>query len=506
MGVIENILNKNNQPNQNSVIENALKLQSDNRSAFSKAYDPMVEQRAKTLRTISDANTSGQQGFLESAFQTGGELLGAVSDPLSAALQAYSPGIIKKPLSAIGNFIGKGVKDVANRISDIPAVQKYAQTPVSKNLERDIRAFNQYLVLLAPSSKGTSDVLGKISSTVGDVAEMSGKKTLSTLRSKFVRDLTRPEQTNKIKLMEVPRTREVGRGPFRKNIIDPSLKEANITKEVLKIPKIGRHNTFQRNYNIISSFNKKEAEKLVTLMKENDFIYPRQELASRLNETRKVLSENPLLVGDAGKTANKMINKVEQMVNEAPAKGSNLLEIRKNYDNWIQSQKGQNIFDPKNENALSIANREIRRTINNFLDEKATKVSLKDSLRKQSNLYGALENIAPKAAKEANSAIGRLFQKSLKIMRLKNLTVEQMGTLIGVAGFGSAALFAPTVAAIGIPSFLTIAAGKLLLRPELRITIGKLFKLAGKSLSSTDEKVIRNLLSAGVETNALQNK
>ncbi len=506
MGVIENILNKNNQPKGNSVIENALNLQKSNQSAFSKAYDPMVAQRVKSLQTISDANTSGQQGFLESAYQTGGELLGSASDPFAAALQAYSPNIIKKPLNAIGNFIGKGVQDVANKISDIPAVQQYAQTPESKNLERDIKAFNQYLVLLAPNAKGSSGLLGKLSSKFGDIAEESGKKTLSTLRGKFIRDLTRPEQTNKIKLMEVPRTTEIGRGPFKKSIIEPSFKEAKIAKEVLNIPNVGRHNTFQRNYNVISAFNKQEAKKLVTLINKNDFIYPRQELISRLNETRSVLSENPLLVGDAGKTASKMVDKVEQMVNEVPAKGSNLLEIRKNYDNWIQSQKGQNIFDPKNENALSIANREIRRTINDFLDEKATKVSLKDSLRKQSNLYGALENIAPKAAKEADSAIGRLFQKSLKIMRLKNLTVEQMGTLIGVAGFGSAALFAPAVAAVGIPSFLTIMAGKLILKPELRITIGKLFKMVGKSLNNSDRKVIKNLLSTGVETSLLQNK
>jgi len=50
-----------------------------------------------------------------------------------------------------------------------------------------------------------------------------------------------------------------------------------------------------------------------------------------------------------------------------------------------------NIFDPSKENAFSIANREIRQSINDFVDTRAT-VDVKTTLREQSNLFSAMEN------------------------------------------------------------------------------------------------------------------
>ena len=84
----------------------------------------------------------------------------------------------------------------------------------------------------------------------------------------------------------------------------------------------------------------------------------------------------------------KLLNKMISLIEENKGSGSGVLKARKAYDAWVKSQKPK-VFSAETENAFSIANREIRQTLNTILDEKAVSVSVKEELKSQSNLFNA---------------------------------------------------------------------------------------------------------------------
>ncbi len=316
---------------------------------------------------------------------------------------------------------------------------------------------------------------------VAKVVETGAEDTLKANKGAFIKDLVTPEQTKAVKIDQVGRTTETGKGPFKKSVIEPSAQEAKAAEHVANVPNIDEKATLQQNYNHIKTENKAEAIRLEEQVKANDFAYPRKELLSRLNAAKEELARNPVITGDAEKTAEKLIAEITRRINATPAKGSNLLKVRKEFDQWLENQKGGNVFDPAKESALSVSNRQIRQTINTFLDEKAPNAGVRDSLRKQTALYDAMDNIAPKAAKEADSAMGRFFQKMDSVLGTKNKAVQILAATVGIGGLGAASAFAPAVAAGGIGGYLLYKAGKLVLSPKARKAISGVIKELGKT-------------------------
>lgn len=473
-------------------------------NTFSNNWEDIKSERVGKLQEIADVTSAGKQSFAHGAFQTGGQLVGAAFDPFVAGIKTYTPEVIKKGVGAAFSPISKGIAHVSDVISNIPSLQKFAMTDQSKVLERDIEALNEYLVLLAPESKGVSKTISKLAVESGEVAEKSALKSMTSIKSNFVEKLVSPEKTKAVKLAEVARTTETGSGMFKKSVVAPTNAEKKAIEEVMKIPEVSPSNTLQQNYNIISKANTQAAKQLKKDILANDFIYPKKELLSRLNQSKVKLSESPLIVGDAVKTANKMLAKVEQLISERPSLGSELLEIRKDYDFWIKSQKGAGIFDPARESSMSIANREIRQTLNKFLDDKATNVLVSESRAKQSALFDALENIAPKAAKEADTAVLRAFQQMESILGVKNKLVQMIAALTAVGGLGAAATYAPLALGVGLSTFVMYQGGKLVLKPQFRLLLGEALKVAGNTLSAEEKRVIQSLLAtkAVMELNA----
>src|SRR5690606_18324237 len=125
--------------------------------------------------------------------------------------------------------------------------------------------------------------------------------------------------------------------PFKRSIIEPTRSEIRSAEEVFKIPGISPKKTFQQNYNLIKTQVGELAENLKKSLEKKNFIFPKKELISRLEGVKSRLAENPVLVGDAEKTAGKLISKFRDMVENSPAKGAELLETRKKFDRWVES-------------------------------------------------------------------------------------------------------------------------------------------------------------------------
>lgn len=494
-GWLENVKNRQNTADYRSTPEGQKGLEQTKKSGYFQrlfgeyreaGQDIMSGIQASAGQVERGLKKGGLRGTLDvfgglarGGLRTVGGVASATFAPITEA-----PGI-KQALEGIGTGISK-----------IPGIEGLARkaTILAKNnpeIAKDLGDIVNIAVL--GGGKVVSKPLGTAVKKAGAVVEKSGVKAAKATKKKFVDTLIRPIENKAELISQVPRTTEKGMGMFKRSNVAPTAGEASMIKEVTKIPGIIEKNTLQRNFNIIKSEVTNKAKQLVSDIAKNDFIISKKEVLSRLKVAAQKLTESPLIVGSAEKTAQKLMDGAIKIVKEQKGTGSGIFKARKMYDKWVLNQKPK-AFDAKAENAFSIANRQVRDTLNKILDEKATSLGIKDSLKSQSTLFRAMENIAPKAAYEANTAIGRAMQRVGKILGTRSRVTQGLATAAGIGVLGASAAFAmPLTIASGVGYFL-FRGGKFILKPAVRVQLGKILKTSGHLISPEDKKIIHQAI------------
>jgi len=242
--------------------------------------------------------------------------------------------------------------------------------------------------------------------------------------SNFIKDLITPELTQ-TKGINAIKTGKVTEGGL--------LKDRDITgavpffedtaKAVSKVPGVSKGKTLLENNNAIHDHIGTIADDLVSQLKisgKEMKISDIEQVPAKFNEYMKgvktTLKENPTLVGDAEKTATKILDKFDSLVKEEGSTPDAILSARKKLDAWMSAQKGDNVFDPKTEGAVSVALRAVRQGGNDFLSKLSKDVKVKEMLAEQTSLYNAIDNISPKAFKEGASGFKRWVKAHPKIV------------------------------------------------------------------------------------------
>lgn len=454
---------------------------------------------------IQDIFARGEQTFGESVLQLTGKVgAGTILDFLGEAvisgvegLSAITPDAIEDPLIEtatkaahlfLDTDLGNAGLEAANK--GLEAWNEFrAENP---RAARNIESVVDIGLLIAPV-KGKPKIKSQ-PTLAGRAAEsLTVRAEAQTARQKsdFVDDLVLPKPTAAVRTEQVARTAE--EGLLGTKTVELSAGERAIADQVSLIEGVTPSKTLQGNFTAISEEVASEAKNLKDLLKKNDVLIPKREFTTELDNAILRLQENPLLVGDAAKTAEKVVNKMKQIVDENPGTASGLLQSRKELDAWIKTQRPK-IFDPNQESALSIAVREVRQSTNNFIDERVVNVAVKDSLRKQSHLFRAMDNIGPKAADEASNAILRAWQSANKVLGLKGEFNQILATAFGIGGLGAAATFAPFFTKLLLAGTVTFAAGKAVLSPTAKKGVSKLLGAVDKAIrASKDEALISQL-------------
>ena len=415
--------------------------------------------------------------------EAGLRTVGKVAETAFAPI-VEAPGI-KQGVEAIGNLVTKipGMDFLLNKVNDFSQ-----QHP---DLAKDFKSVIDTAILFGGS--GVSKQTGTTLKKTGLEVEARGLRGVAAAKSSFAEELVSPIPTKTIKIEQVARTTEAG-GFFKKDIVTPTTLEKRAAEEVAKVPGVSQSNTFQKNFNLVRDYNIGQAKKLEADVAKHDFVIPKRVTLSKIRVAAEELKNNPLIVGDAEKTAQRLIAGAEKFVNENKGMGSGILKARKEYDAWVLSQKPK-VFDATSDNAFTVANRSVRNTLNDVLDEGAVNLGVKDSLRRQSSLFNAMENVAEKAALEANTPLLRAFDKIGKILGVKSRLVQAVATAVGIGGLGAAATFAPAVAVLGGVGFIIYQGGRLIMRPEVRIAFGRLLQEAGHLLGAEEKKIIQEALN-----------
>lgn len=211
--------------------------------------------------------------------------------------------------------------------------------------------------------------------------------------------------------------------------ITPNAQQVAIENEVKTVPGISPQQTLLQNANSIHDEIGVTAQNLRTQLSQQEVqpILQPEDIQKLVADTKAKIGENPVLVGDAQVSAERILNKFQSLLpKNGDITAENVLDARQSLDNWMRDIKGGTVFDPKTENAVSIALRAVRQGANGILADKAPDVAVGQMLRRQTLLYDALDNIAPKAAKEAGSILGRMTQT------VKNHPV--ISTITGLTG------------------------------------------------------------------------
>lgn len=395
--------------------------------------------------------------------------------------------IMKEGGKGIADTIPKGIKDIASTVEGFTPIgqikdagKAILNTDIGKagvkaaqqgkeaydswaknnpNAARHVEAATDIAALL-PGGKAASEGIlatkegvqsaGPLLEKGGAALTKAAEVQKTEAKDKFLHDLISPKETPSVKEANVGRTEE--KGLFRQKYVVPTAREKEIAQTVGSIEGVSPKNSLQGNYTAIAKENRTEAKNLMKALEDKDIPVDSKELGEKLQETMTDLGKHPYIVGDAEKSAQRVMDGMVSLASKNPMTVSGLLKTRKEFDQWVERLKGEGIFTPKKDDPVTAAVHKIRQTLNDYVESKVPDVNYKASLRKQSNLYRAMDNLEIKAAGEGKNSISRTWQKAMNLIPGKNLLEKE-----GALGVGGGAMLLGSH--FGVPMALPAAAG-----------------------------------------------
>lgn len=461
-----------------------------------------VEKRRAMGQESLDAYNKGEQGALSTAGQllgnvgagyindVGGAIIGSVAEGAYNALPSPIQSGIKATGKAIAESpVGQGAKLVAEEYGKFEK-----ENPV---LGRNISALTNFATAV-PVVQAGGMTASKGLQKAGGAIEQSADAAKAAKRYEGVKNLVAPAETakNVENALSKNKVREVGL--LRTRVIEPDKFDKETIETIKNLPvNPSRSSTY--NQGIIRDELKSEAKKLAENIGKYKMKAKDSFVSSRLDEAKNNALENIYIIGDQSKeqTTNRIFDNAKRIINESDKTPLGLLNARKKFDKWVIDQRGKGVFDDTKETAVSTSLLEARKTINNMISEIVPEAGVKDSLKNQSNMYSALSNIDPKAAREAADSLQRTQRKFVTAQTAKNV----IGAAIPLATAGYLApSLVTTVAPLAGAGYLAYKGAS---NPAVRGAVGKTMSGAGRFAEEALGGINPNMAKSALATSAV---
>lgn len=410
------------------------------------------------LDVIGEAGSAAIGKVGELAQKIAPETSATVSDFVSAKAEEFTDFAADKLNALAQTEIGQLGIEAAQDTAEAWQAFSDEHPTVAADIADTVGAAGNIALVLAPvkgAPKGGGAIGPKQPGLLGRAVGALDKSVI-TKQKGFIDDLVKPLSIKKVRESEIKRSVE-GKGFFGGRTVTPSSFEAEIAGTVGKVAGVKQSNTLLQNLNSIQTGLTNEAENLTTLLKGSNVKIPRPNTKRTMETVLAKLKSDSLLVGDAAKTGEKVFDKARKLLLSNPNTPAGVLKSRKQLDAWVKKQSTR-AFDPKTENALSVSLGEIRQSMNDIISNSVPNIAVKESLKKQTNLFRAIDNIAPKAAKEAQTAIGRMAASISKELGITNILDPKMTLALSALGLG--AIASPTSAAVAGAGVLAVKGAK----------------------------------------------
>lgn len=352
---------------------------------------------------ISDT-FSGKINPLSGVLQTAGAAAGGITDLAGNVLSAVTPNAIKKP-------IGDAVKGI---------IGAAANTGIGKSAIQGVNDFSTAHPEIAGDIGAIGNIAGVIpvTSGIGAIKDLAGgligkalgKDALSATIDSISPEIKAGTKAGATSVKSTGTSKGL-LGNVTRNI-EPRLKEAASAVQEI-VPNFDKLTTFTDKVNAVKKGIGDFAQQLRTNLRGDiQPILTYEDMNALEKNINSEIKRNPLLKGDAGAQAKDIFNFFkEELPKGRDATMEDVLNARQKTDEWISSITRGNAFDPKTDNALSVGLRAVRQGANDLMESKVPTAGVKKLLKKQSLLYDAIDNMAPKADREVGTGmLGRFAQ------------------------------------------------------------------------------------------------
>lgn len=429
------------------------------------------------------------EGVLQAVGQVAGGVGEVAGEAIGDVIGAITPESWKEAASEAGTAILESPVGQAGVEAIRAGGELYEQFKAENpRAARDIEAVAN-IAMVAPAArapklaqKGLREV-GEAAGKAGAKLEEAGVAQAKRIKSDFAQELVMPKETAKVRTEQAGRM--VEKGPFRSREVVPTAQEARMAEIVAEVPGVSKDKTLLGNLQAIKAENAKEAQSLSKKLADKKVIFSRKEFQRRLDDVITGFENDPVLVGDAAKSADRIAKQLRAITNKYPSTPSGLFEARKEFDKVVGAFKPK-AFDPRTESAFSSALRDLRNVTHDFIAEKVPDVGIRDSLAKQSNLFRASDNLAPKVAAEGSNAIRRLADK----IPLSSDTAK----LLAGAGLTGLTAVTPATVATAAAGYGAYKGAQALGGPKMKMALARLLQGADKAIKNATNDGIKESL------------
>jgi len=267
---------------------------------------------------------------------------------------------------------------------------------------------------------------GTLGGVAGGIGARMSEPAKAVAKEKKLTKLVMPELSKAEKATAVASGKATEKGILRSTEILPTNRERDMVNAVRDV--VDTDDSIVNNVNRLREANRAEADALKQSVSQSKAIYNPNELKKALRSVEKP----PMLIADAKQASlyKQAEDKFLQFAKEEGGTPSGLLEARKKFDNWIEDNIPK-IWEEQGMRPLHRALRDMRTSANNFLAERLPDVAFKDSLKKQSLIYEAIDNMSDKAAKDIGTNVVQRITK-------KYPNAKKVGAALGTGAAGVA--------------------------------------------------------------------
>jgi hypothetical protein len=326
----------------------------------------------------------------KSAKQIYGEGLGVATDIVGAgSFAGGAKALVTKPVNKVFQGVGKGM---------LGGAEFGLAQGVAGGMQENKTASEIAKQGLTSGAVGAvaGGLLGGITAKIGqkiNAAKLVGVSDRKALQSL---EVITPNLKKSEEISAIAQGRAKAGGFFQKTKIVPSSREIEIA-EATKNLKLKPNKPFE-NITTLKSEITKEGDSLVSHLKQNDSIFNVNQVNARLNKIEKPVAIASDTTLDRAYDLSR--KKMMDLIQKNPKKLSGALQARKEFDSWVENQFGD-LYKTEKWTPMRSAITGMRREINDFIAEALPDGSvLQKSLRNQSLMFEAIDNISEKAYKE----------------------------------------------------------------------------------------------------------
>jgi len=418
----------------------------------------------------------GGQTTEETLLQSAGTTVGGAFDVLGEAIATAGSGVADV-FNSLAPETGQAIADawaaaVGSDVAQagLAALQAGQETygvwaAENPRAAANLEAFVNIGLAAAPTPKGLRAPGTARKTPIGRAgARVEARAVTQEAATKkaFVDDLILPKQTPTVLAEQAGRTDPKG-------LVGLTSTQADMASAVTKVPTVKSSNTLRENLQAVTTEVTKAASALETELAAKGLKIPRRIVDAEFDDLLTAAKATPSVGAKPGNAMKKAIDVAKSKIGKSPT-ATSLLDARRSFDVSVL-RSGIKLKPGPKATAAAEAAAEVRRTMNDLIARFAPDVDVRGSLRKQSDLLSAADNISAKAGAEATTPIRRLIQRLEKRASLKQ-SIAGLATLATV-GIGSSIVDAGVLAS---GALIAISGKKILMSSQTKRALAGLLR------------------------------